>query len=879
MTKPTRAAGPPAPTPPPGPGTPTPPAAARGAVQRALHRFAERLAARPKTVILAWAALIALCTPYALGLDDVLTDQGASKVVPGTSSARADELTKKAFPHRSEREVTVVVEAPDVRGRDVRALLAGLDARVAKLRADGDVERTSSAYTVYRDATAAFLGGVRKDARASGDGGAFVDRQVRAGRIPGALAGPARAAVAASDGREVARIAGEFAARADWKRFPLPVPDGAVDRLVADDGKAALASVSYTDAAGADPDVEGLREIAEGLLAEHDPGGGAQVHVTGELALIHDTYEKSEADNSLMETVAYGIILVVLLFFFRALVPAVLTLAVIGLSMNVSQAALHLLGEEVTLTQFTVTIMTFVMLGAGVDYSMLLSSRYRQERLAGRGPREAAVHATVHAGESMLLAAVAVALAFGATLLSPVDWIPPLGYGGLIGIPIVLAAALTLTPCLLVLLGDRFFALGRAPLSDLEHTGAMGGHLRRTAEFARRRKVAIVLVFLAATIPFALLVSGNRSTSDPVALSPATDSRDGFETVADQWGDAAVMPTVVVGRAAPGVVRDGQLTDSGRAAVGRLSERLAGVPGVASVDSATQPFGTPWSDRQLADAGRPVLDDYVARDGTLRFVVALADDPYAKGAAATVRRVERVADSDAGRAVAALEVGGTTQVDRQYGAALRSSFWQMVVLVSVGVLVMLMVTLRSLLVPLRLIGTIMLSNVWAVGLTVLIFHHWRGEAIIDDLPIFLTVLMMGLGMDYEIFLVTRVRDLLRAGLTQEEATMKAVVDTGRVINAAGLVMAGSLGTMALSSTLMLQEYGAGLGLAVFLDATVIRMLFVPATLLLLHKYNWWLPSFRRTRRRTDGGGGDGGPGKGGTYGTGLDTSLDKARAG
>ncbi|MFF9895056.1 MMPL family transporter [Streptomyces longispororuber] len=848
MTNPTRAADPPAPTPPPGQDTAAPAAADRGAVQRALHRFAERLAARPKTVLAVWAVLIALCTPYGLGLDDALTDQGASKVVPGTSSARADELTKKAFPHRSEREVTVVVEAPDVRAADVRALLADLDARVARLRADGDVERTSSAYTLYRDTAAAFLTDVRKQARAAGDARGFVDREVRAGRVPAALAGAAREAATAPDGRAVRRVAGDVATRGDWKRFPLPVPEGAVARLVADDGRATVASVSYTEAAGADPDVEGLREIAGEALAEHVPDGGAEVHVTGELALIHDTYEKSEADNSLMETVAYGIILVVLLVFFRAVVPAVLTLAVIGLSMNVSQAALRLLGEQVTLTQFTVTIMTFVMLGAGVDYSMLLSSRYRQERLAGRGPREAAVHATVHAGESMLLAALAVALAFGATLLSPVDWIPPLGYGGLIGIPIVLAAALTLTPCLLVLLGDRFFALGRNPLADMEHTGAMGGHLRRTAEFAKRRKVAIVLVFLAATVPFALLVASHRSTSDPVALSPATDSREGFATVADRWGDAAVMPTVALGRAAPGVVEDGRLTDEGRAAVDRLTERLADVPGVASVDSATHPYGKQWSAAQLAAAGPAVGEDYVARDGTVRFVVALDDDPYSEEAADTVRRVERVADG-AGREVAALEIGGTTQVDRQYSAALRTSFWQMVVLVSVGVFVMLMVTLRSLLVPLRLIATIMLSNVWAVGLTVLIFHHWRGEAVIDDLPIFLTVLMMGLGMDYEIFLVTRVRDLLRSGLSQEEATMRAVVDTGRVINAAGLVMAGSLGTMALSSTLMLQEYGAGLGLAVLLDATVIRMLFVPATLLLLHKYNWWLPSFGRARHR------------------------------
>ncbi|QIP87293.1 MMPL family transporter [Streptomyces sp. Tu 2975] len=831
-------------------GTP-PPERGGGALQRALLRFARGLAARPKTVLLVWAVLIALCTPFAFGLTDVLTDQGASKVVPGTSSARAERLTAEAFPHRSQREVVLVLEADRIDRPEVREFLARLDTEIAALRRDGDVERSSSAYTLHRDAAEQFVTRVRAGADAAGDTPAarraFVDRELAAGRIPAGLAGLARAAADAPDDAALTEAAAAHARTADWSGSPLAVPAEAAARLLAEDGKAALASVSYTDAVGSDPDVDGLRETARELLAETGLASTAEVHVTGELALIHDTYEKAEADNSLMESVAYVIIFVVLLLFFRAVVPAVLTLLVVGLAMNVSQAALYLLGKEVTLTQFTVTIMTFVMLGAGVDYSMLLSSRYRQERIAGRPPREAAVHATVHAGESMLLAAIAVLLAFGATLLSPVDWIPPLGYGGIIGIPIIFAAALTITPCLLVLLGDRFFALGRAPLSDLEHEGAVGRHLRRTAEFARRRKVAIVVVFLVLTAPFAVIVANSRSTADPVALSPATDSREGFATVAERWGDAAVLPTVVVGEADPGVVDGGALTATGREAVAALTDRLAAVDGVASVDSATHPFGARWPDADVAAMPQSLRDDYVAGNGALRFVVALEDDPYSERAVGTVQRVEEVVAA-ARDEVGALDVGGATQVDLQYGDALTSSFWQMVVLVSVGVFIMLVIALRSLLVPVRLIATIMLSNVWAVGLTVLIFHDWRGEAIIDDLPIFLTVLMMGLGMDYEIFLITRVRDLMRDGLSQEQATLRAVVDTGRVINAAGLVMAGSLGTMVLSSTLMLQQYGTGLGLAVLLDATVIRMLFVPATLLLLRRYNWWMPSLGRRRK-------------------------------
>ncbi|MGV9265786.1 MMPL family transporter [Kitasatospora sp. NPDC003701] len=834
--------------------TPAAPETTHGAVQGRLLRLAGVLTARPKTVLAVWAVIIAVCFPFASQLNDVLTKQGASKVVPGTSSARADQLVEQSFPDRSQRESIVAIGAPDVRGEQLRKLLAELDGRIAEKERTGEVRQSVSAYTLYRDSTAEYLRQLRaqvdRDLTAAQAGtspqarGQAVDAAVAAGQVPAGLADLAHRAVAADDAALPGLAAG-FAAATDWRSFPVPVPADAVDRLLAKDGRAALVTVSFAKQAGHDPDVDWLRSAIEGSLRTVGAGPDVDAHVTGELALIKDTYKKAEDDNALMETVAYAIIFVVLLLFFRAVVPAVLTVAAIGLAMTVSQAALFALGHGVTLTQFTITIMNFVMLGAGVDYSMLLSSRYRQERLAGRPPKEAAVHATAHAGESMLLAAIAVVLAFGATLLSPVDWIPPLGYGGLIGIPIVLLAALTLTPALLVLLGDRFFALGWRPLSDLEHESALGRHLARAADLARRRKVAIVLVFAVITVPFAVITAQHRSTADPVALSPATDSRAGFELVAEKWGDATVLPTLVVARPAAGVVDPAthRLTDPGRSAVTALTDRLAAVPGVARVSAVTRPFGTPLPADQVDALTSDVRRDYLADDGALRIVVELADPPYSEAAVGTVDRIQDV--TGAAKDVGALQVGGATQVDRQYGNALNSSFWQMIGLVSIGVFVMLVVALRSLLIPVRLILTIMMSNVWAIGITVLIFHFWLDRAIIDDLPIFLTVLMMGLGMDYEIFLVTRVRDLVRGGADQESATIGAVVDTGRVINAAGLVMAGSLGTMVLSSTVMLQEYGAGLGLAVLLDATLIRMLFVPATLLLFRRYNWWLPSLRR----------------------------------
>jgi RND superfamily putative drug exporter len=451
------------------------------------------------------------------------------------------------------------------------------------------------------------------------------------------------------------------------------------------------------------------------------------------------------------------------------------------------------------------------------------------------------VHATTHAGESVVLAGLAVVLAFGATLASPVDWIPPLGFGGLIGIPIILLAALTLTPALLMILGDRFFLLGRNAMGDMENTGLLNSYLRKLSTVAARRRVTVTLVFLVATVPLGLIVASSSPTGDPVALSPDTDAKAGFATVASEFGQDSLFPTLVAGPVYPDLRAEDGLTPQGLADVADLSDQLAALPGVTGVDSLTRPFGAPAPNTTLP---LEVRQDYLSDDGTLRIVVRLAGDPHSEEAS---RTLERIDDVVAITPVGDLRVGGTTRVDEDYRSGLMTSFWLMVTLVCIGVFIALLLTLRSVVIPVQLIGTIVMGNVCALGLTVLIFDCLRGEVVVDDLPIFLTILMMGLGMDYEIFLVTRVRDLVRGGMDTAGATLRAVADTGRVITGAGLVMVGSLGTMVLSSTLALQQYGTGLATAVLLDATIIRMMFVPATLLLVGKYNWWMPGLRRPR--------------------------------
>ncbi|WP_200923117.1 MULTISPECIES: MMPL family transporter [Frankia] len=802
----------------------------------------------PVVVIVLWLVAIGACAPFALKLSEVQSRQGSSKIVPGSVGDAVAQRLVQAFPHHSERETLIVLSAPDVTAASSRRLMGMLDASLQPLVHDGSVMSTTSPYTLHRDALLAAMRHVLAPAGTpppSTEEAMGRLAQARAtGQVPAALV-PLLQRAARTDQAEWPKLAGTLAEETDWADFPVPVDAAS---LISDDHRASLVTVAYSRH-GPDPDLTALRRTVAADIARLGPASPVHAAVTGELALIKDTYDKAEADNAKMEYAAYIIIIIVLLLFFRAVVPAVLTLTMIGLAMTISQAWLYAVGSQVELTQFTTTIMTFVMLGAGVDYSMLLSSRYRQERLAGRDPKEAVVNATIHAGESIALAGSTVILAFAATLLSPVDWIPPLGYGGLAGIPVMLLAALTITPALLVLLGDKFFLLGVRPLTDMESKGWLTNLLRRLAVLPRRAPVAVVAVFVLATIPIIVLLGSHRLTSDPVALSPDTDARRGYNLIAEHWQPGLLQPTTVVGDIGDNGHRGDTLTLAGWQRLDSLSDAIARTPGVVSVSSLSRPTGTKLSWEDTSALPQNVRQDFLAPDGALRLSIVLAGDPLSEQARSTIRTLTTlVADSTIDNA----QVGGATVIDQEYDAALTSSFWKMIAFVCAGVIVLLTFALRSILVPIRLILTIALSNIWALGATLAVFAGWLDEPVINDLPIFLVILMMGLGMDYEIFLITRIREITRQGSSDADAVTTAIVDTGRVITAAGLVMAGTLGTMMLSSTLMLREYGFGLSVAVLLDATLIRLVLAPATLLIAGKYNWWLPSLRRRAAAPDG---------------------------
>jgi len=280
------------------------------------------------------------------------------------------------------------------------------------------------------------------------------------------------------------------------------------------------------------------------------------------------------------------------------------------------------------------------------------------------------------------------------------------------------------------------------------------------------------------------------------------------------------------------------------------SELVEDIPNVRSITGPTRPFGTPVSASYLA--GLPADDratyEMVALSAigsdnrTILLTVVLQEEPFTTTSIQTIydiRTVSAEAEVFAGDAI--VLVGGPTASMGDVSESVDADFATMRYVVIIGIFLVLLVVLGSVLIPVRLIATVLLNVTWTVAATMIVFEFVKGVPVLWMMPIILFVIAMGLGMDYDIFLTTRIREEVTKGKSDEKAILTAVEQTGGIITACGLIMGGAFGSMMLSSTALLQEFGFGLCFVILIDAMLVRIYLVPAIMLLLQKWNWYAP--------------------------------------
>ena len=572
------------------------------------------------------------------------------------------------------------------------------------------------------------------------------------------------------------------------------------------------------------PDAEtGIVDVLDQVkAADGDPA--FDVAVTGEFTIDHDFNELASHDLEKGELqIGLPAALVVLLLVFGAVVAGLVPIGIAIISIIVSVALSALVGQAVTLSFFIVNMITAMGLALGIDYSLFVLSRYREERHLGLEETDAIVASGATASKAVLFSGSSFVVALCGLLLVPDTILRSLAFGAILVGIVTVVAALTLLPAMLALLGDRINA-GRLPFFGREQP-AESLLWSRAVRLVVGRPVpalaASVLLLLLLALPVLDLRTGNAGVS---SLPDRTFSKAGFQALERSFpGSASSDPAEVV---VSGDVRSPE-----------ASAALARLEGALDQD---QGFGSPATS--------------VAPDGELAVVsIPVRGDPNSDRARSAVERLrtDLVPAALTGSDLTGL-VGGVTAENIDYTDLINK--WLPIVLAFVlGVsLLLLTVLFRSVV----LAGTAVLLNLLSVGaaygLLVLVFQKGYGtemlgfqqvERVEAWVPVFLFSVLFALSMDYHVFLITRIRERYVQTGDTVESVVHGIAATGRIITGAALIIVAVFAGFAAGDLVMFQQMGFGVGVALLLDATIIRMIVVPAAMTVLGRWNWYLPSW------------------------------------
>ena len=554
---------------------------------------------------------------------------------------------------------------------------------------------------------------------------------------------------------------------------------------------------------------------------------GPRVFVTGDAAIQHDMAPVLSRDLRVGELyLAVPAALVILLLVFgtaSALLPFVFAAATIPPALGIAWGAAHVL----ELSDYLRNMVLMIGLGIAIDYSLLVVNRYRDERRQGRAHRDAVEETMLHAGRTILFSGLAVSVGLALMLLLPVPFLRGFGVGGLV-IPVVsVACGLTLLPVLLLTLGERLERVRLLPhgLAERRHAGELRLWVAHAGWVMKRAKVlaplTATLLVLAALPLIGIRVGPGSSSSLPRDL-PALRGLTILQRAADS--DSLDPTTIIV---------DTHRANGAAAvapAVARLDTLLRSQPEVVQVS------------RAVRDAsGRYLRIDVVGRhDSASPTAQAFADH----------LRGTLIPDARFPASVHVLAGGGAASSADFVSRTLGSFPW--LILGVLGLTYLLLVrAFRSLLLPLKAIALNMLTVAAASGLMIAVFQwgwgSWAGFAKVPQLegwiPVFMFTLLFGLSMDYEVFLITRMREMWDATRSNTTAVAHGLAHTGRIVTAAGLIMAATFSGFLLGSIPPMQQLGFGLAVAILIDITLVRGLLLPSAMALAGRWNWYLPAW------------------------------------
>ncbi|MCA1834056.1 MAG: MMPL family transporter [Actinomycetota bacterium] len=614
---------------------------------------------------------------------------------------------------------------------------------------------------------------------------------------------------------------------------PYASPQQSISR----DGRVITAVVGLTDT----QDTALKHNTAmEKLVTDTAKGTPVKAYLTGAPPFYKAFQDTTISDLEKAEKIALPITLIILLVAFGTLVAAGVPLILALLALAVSFGIISFIASQTLVSSFSQNIASMIGIGVGIDYSLFLLTRYREEFRHGRSRSEAVAQAMATSGKAVLVSALTVVVALAGTQLVSIAAFKSMGFSAMIAVFVAGLAALTLLPALLGVIGGKIDSLRVRP----KRSGDVSGLWHRWAMTVMRRPwrflIASTIVLVVIALPVGSLVLGS---SGPSILPADASPRVAAEIVGAAFGEGQVAPVQIL------VTEPGGINMSFDK-VYALSRQIARDPEVVRVDSiADLVTGVPAAQAQHAyelSQASPFVARLVSPDGTRTLVQAITK--HGGQSAEAQAFVERLRASIPSNVIVGGDAGLNTDINKEMGRKLFPVFG-LVMLLSYLVL---MLFFRSVLLPLKAILMNLAAVLATYGAMTYVFQEGHFEGLLgfksgghieSFLPLFLFCILFGLSMDYEVFLLARVREEYLRTRDNTEAVGWGLEHTAGIITSAAAIMVTVFGAFVAASLVPIKAMGFGLAAAVFLDATIIRIILVPATMRLMGDWNWWIPKW------------------------------------
>ncbi len=599
------------------------------------------------------------------------------------------------------------------------------------------------------------------------------------------------------------------------------------------------------------PKLRARTDWLEGQLRSQYPN--VKLEITGETPLNFDLRKVSADDVTHAEERAMPVTLVLLLLAFGSLVAALLPLGVGILSISMAMGGAALLAHYLQLSILVQNLATMLGLGLGIDYGLLMVSRFREALAEGYDPGHAADIAATQAGRTLIISATTVAIGFSALLTVPISELRSIGVAGLLVTVVSVMLCTFIVPWVLGLVGHRINAARvRLPSKRVETRESLCAASERWVRWGciitRRPRTAL----LVAGIPLLILAFQARRISPGVpdrhSLPAAAESVQALHTLQKMGRSGIVQSLRVILELPPD---SSPLSPPGWLAVSRLTQHFQSDPRAEEVLSLPTLTGMSDTAGAVNDVPEPIRKSFLRNDSRATLIELLPAATLTPNE--QIRWVREVRSSDVaaitGVPGAALRVGGVPAFEADYDLVVKERMPRVVLGVIVGSLLALLIGLRCLFAAVKAVLLNLLSVGASFGALVVVFQEGHGSklfgldgptgSVYPIVPILAFAIVFGLSMDYEVFLVTRVLEERRRGLSEKAAVIEGLARTAGLITSAAAIMIAVFTAFTLGSFLVVQMLGFTLAVAVLIDATVVRMVVGPALLQLAGDWNWW----------------------------------------